>query len=246
MEEKGNVQSPLSSPENVVDICKMLEIDVEKVTNFIHYGSRVQGSALPTSDYDVVIVGDVPDQDLLFRKDNYFYDFEMKHISLVDKETGEMKNYDIILHNNINFEELLFQRHFIIFVETLFSDRSLFHPICKIEYRDTFVKCYMSKTKLYHSLHCEWNYAMGIHSMMKRGRVTDLKWVMKKLFNTWRYHDTLFELIETGNITSFSRCNDFKKKMFLLFDENPRATISNMRKLLMETYYEKLYKKLKL
>jgi predicted nucleotidyltransferase len=235
------MQNPLSSEKDVRDICNILEIEFEKVTNFIHFGSRVQGSASVNSDYDVVIVGDIYEDDIDFRKDNYFYNFEMKKVTLLD-DSGNDKSYDIIVHSNKNFEELLFQRHFIIFVESLFSDITLFHPVYKVDYKRLFLENYMSKQKLYHSLHCEWNYAMGVHSLMKRGRVTDTKWVLKKLYNTWRYHDTIFELIDTGNITSLSRCNNLKKEIFEDFDRNPRLTVSKMRQKLMSTYYDKLYK----
>jgi predicted nucleotidyltransferase len=82
-------KKPLTSPEEIEEICAILEIDVAKVTNFIHYGSRVHGSAAEDSDYDVVIVGDVPDGELQFRKDGYFYEFKMRHVTLINPESGK-------------------------------------------------------------------------------------------------------------------------------------------------------------
>jgi hypothetical protein len=157
---------------------------------------------------------------------------------------GVKKEYDIIMHNNKNFEHLLLERYFLIFVESCFSDRTLFHPINKVDYKDAFLASF-SQEKLITSLQKEWFYGQRVRKMLQHDKLSfglGKLWVLKKLYNTWRYHDTILELIATRNISSFSRCNDLKRQLLDKFRSDEDAALSFIQDLLMENYYHRFHK----
>ena len=56
-----------TSSKDLLKIYHLLNIDVADVTNVYNFGSHVHGTATPSSDYDILIVGKFSQKPLKFK-----------------------------------------------------------------------------------------------------------------------------------------------------------------------------------
>jgi predicted nucleotidyltransferase len=213
MEDHKNFVIPF---EHIKSICQKSSIDVNKITNCYLYGSVLHGSAELTSDYDLLLVGDIIEDPLVFRvkKDPYFYEFERKTHEI------EKRKYDVIFHSNQNFLQLL-QINFLMFIEPLFAD-PIYQTINKVDYKQIYLQKFFSVEKIKDSLKKEFHYSTGTYTRFKLKKLSvDLggKWVIKKMFNILRYYTSYSYFLLNKNFSNWGSLNDIKvfTLIFLFF-----------------------------
>lgn len=197
-------------------ICKDSKIEPEKITNVYLYGSRLDGSAESTSDYDLMLVGEIeePPLDFIVKKDPYFYQFERKSIEI------EKRKYDYIIHSNINFEKLL-EINFLMFVEPLYSEAK-YKTINKIDYKKMFIEKFLQVRKIKKALRNITNKSTAVYSKFKQNKIDskfDGKWVLKKIFNTLRYHKSCLNFLLTNDFSGWGQLSDTKSSIFKRYYE---------------------------
>ena len=193
--------------EHVEMICNDSKIDLNKITNCFLYGSHLHGSAESSSDYDLLIVGDIEQDQLVFRvkKDPYFYEFKRKSIEI------EARKYDVIIHSNSNFEKLL-EINFLMFIEPLYAEEK-YKTINTIDYKNLYLRHFHSVEKIKNSLENELRYSTGTYTRFKLKKLgTELggKWVLKKMFNAYRYYTSYLQFLLNGEFSDWGSLNQAK------------------------------------
>lgn len=218
--------------EDIKNICEFLSLDFTQITNVYNYGSQTLGNETPSSDYDIVIVGKFVQEPLKFKLSEhpYFYDFEMKKF-----ETGG-RLYDVIWHSNENFEKLL-EVNFLMFVEALFNETK-YHQINKIDYKKIYIEKYYSVINLKTALTHEHGYSYGVYKKLKQNKLNyglDGKWVIKKLYNSLRYHTTVSGFIvnvcdnKLFEFKTFGKeLKDFKQSILLRYENEGEDCINEI------------------
>lgn len=218
--------------EDISEICNVLNLDYNKVTNVYNYGSHTLGNQTLTSDFDILIVGDFEQEPLHFKlkNDPYFYDFEMK------KHEMGGRLYDIIWHSNENFEKLL-ELNFLMFVEAVFND-SKYHQINKVDYKKMYIDKFYSIDRLRKSLVNEHGYSYGVYKKFRHKKLNyglDGKWVIKKLYNALRYYTTVSGFISNicingifEFVTFGKELNEFKISILNKYDQEGDTCVDDV------------------
>ncbi len=215
----------LTPISHIQEICRLIGIDFNKVTNVYNYGSHVHGSAAIDSDYDLLIIGDFEDPPLKFKKDDdpYYYDHSMKELKIEDR------TYEILVHSTTNFEKLL-EVGFLNFVEMIFNN-SKFKPICEIDYRLSYLEKWYSNEKLKSALRNEMWYGCMAHRVFKRGNMPhglDGRWTIKKMFNALRYHHLVLRFMKTKELKYDGALNDIKRSLMNRYDREGDACVNEV------------------
>lgn len=228
-------------PHDVLqEIFKQIHINAKLVTNVYNYGSRVHRSASPTSDYDILIVGDFKQESLKFKDVEYpyFHKYSLDTLDIADKK------YDIVVYSNDNFEQLIKYQYMLV-IESLFNAPE-FIPINKIDYKEIYLNKYFDVGLIKFAVATELVYSLNCNKRYKNKRLPrhlDDKWVEKKLFNAIRYHDTAIELITTKNISDFTRLNNVKEIIIhMQLEGKPYEFIYGHLNNLVDTYIQLLDK----
>ena len=215
IEKEVNFLTPLSEIERM---CELIGLDFDKITNSFNYGSHLHGSATKDSDYDLLLVADIEEEPLKFkssRNDPYFYEHEKKSVEI------DNKKYDLAIHSNKNFEKLL-EVNYLMFIEPLFS-KSQFRTICKIDYKKQYLEKWMTSKRLKKSLQIELHYSKSTYKWFKQKKLNyDLggKWVVKKMFNCWRYHSSVLFFLFNLDFGDFGDLNSNKNSLLERYDKD--------------------------
>lgn len=206
--------TPLS---DLVKICDLLHINFDLVTNVYNFGSHVHGTATIDSDFDLMIVGNIKQRQLIFKKprDPYFAEYQLYNINLDEKK------YDITIYSNENFE-LMIKQNFMIIIESLFN-KAKFIPINKIDYKQIYITKYMNDPSIRRALQNELNYSLFCYKKYTQNLLSDNLdsfWVVKKLFNALRYHESCLQLLQDREIYDVTKLNNVKNTITQLHSAN--------------------------
>jgi len=155
----------LTPETDLNEIFKKMNLDPNRVTNVYNHGSRVHGYATETSDYDILIVANVKQKKLKFKKnfkEVYFHTFDLNTYQINDKQ------YDVVMYSSKNFKKII-KRNFLNVIECFFNMPE-FIPVNKIDYKKIYLEKYYDKnliglaiiSELEYSLYCVDRYKINI------------------------------------------------------------------------------------
>lgn len=198
-----------------------LSLDSANVTNVYNYGSRVHGSATASSDYDILVIGNFAPS-IMFKnpKKPYFHKYQLHTLTVNNKK------YDVVLYNNEEFESTL-KYNYLISVECIFNPPEFIH-VNKIDYKKIYLDKYFDQKLVRTAVKTEVGYALNCINRYHGKRLPvelDDKWVVKKLFNSIRYHTTALQLITTKNISDYGKTNYIKQEIAKMYQQEKSFTI---------------------
>ncbi|CAF4013154.1 unnamed protein product [Rotaria magnacalcarata] len=212
--------------EIVSSIIKELKLDDNQITNIFNYGSWVYGTHHEKSDRDFLIIMNIKDKRLKFKKDfDYFHSFKLHRIN----------KYDVTIHTCQNFE-LLLEKNYMLAVECLFYP-SEFILRNNIDYKTIYLSKYYNPLRIkqvtFYENNDSFKYIIdneqndsNFYQRKPKTNLTidqfvcdaiptttlDEDRVLKYLFHGVRYLDIGEQLIRTKSIY------DFKRASYVLFE----------------------------